>query len=398
MERLDVQQKLLQSQKLESLAVMAGGIAHDFNNLLMGIIGNLELAISDSNLDPMIRGRLDSALAASERSAELSTKMLIYSGSGAYISSDIDLKKLLSGMRVELESLLPASSSLYIKFDDNLPLIRGEAGHIRRLVTNLATNAVEALGDLPGHVTVSVSSMECDESYLSRSRFKENPVPGEYVCLEVTDTGCGMEEEVIQKLFDPFFTTKFWGRGLGMSEVMGVVKSHRGAIHVESSVGRGTSVRVLLPAAAEHVKPLPATTSVEPHEDVVSDPASGKKTILVVDDEDLVRDMVTERLDFLGYKSITAVDGEHGVQVYKDRLNEIDLVILDFMMPGMNGVEAFEQLLDINPDVKVILSTGYTEDTVGAMFGDRKPAGILHKPYRTEILKQEMGRVLSLDD
>ena len=398
LERLEVQQKLLHAQKLESLAVMAGGIAHDFNNLLMGIMGNLELAISDRNLDPMIRGRLESALKASERSAELSTKMLIYSGSGAYIPRDIDLKKLLSEMKDELESLIPGSSSLYINVDDNLPLIRGEEGHVRRLVTNLATNAVEALGDLPGHVIISTSSMECDESYLSRSRFKENPVPGKYVCLEVTDTGCGMEEDVIQKLFDPFFTTKFWGRGLGMSEVMGVVKGRGGAIHVESSVGQGTTVRVLFPVASGQVKSTPVPTIGAPSGGVKAASSPHRKTILVIDDEDLVRDMVTERLDFLGYKSITAVDGQHGAEVYKDRLNEIDLVILDFMMPRMNGVEAFSKLLEIDQDVKVILSTGYTEDTVSAMFGDRKPASILHKPYRIEILKQELERILSSDD
>ena len=398
LEKLEVQQKLLHAQKLESLVVMAGGIAHDFNNLLMGIMGNIELVMSDSNIDPMMRRRLESALKASERSAELSTKMLIYSGSGAYIPADIDLKKLLSEMTGELEFLLPKSATLNIDIDEKLPLIRGEVGHIKRLITNLATNASEALGDLPGHVVISVSSMDCDEPFLSQSRFRENPVPGKYVCVEVSDTGCGMEEDVIQKLFDPFFTTKFWGRGLGMSEVLGVVKGHGGAIHVDSSVGQGTTVRVLLPAVAEHVKSHPASTMDAPPQYETPESATHRKTILVIDDEDMVREMVTERLDILGYKSLTAVDGEQGVQVYKDRFNEIDLVLMDFMMPRMNGVEAFERLLEIDPDVKVILSSGYAEDTVNSMCGDRKPSGILQKPYRIEILREELGRILSIDN
>ncbi len=398
LEKLDVQQKLLHAQKLESLVVMAGGIAHDFNNLLMGIMGNLELVISDPNIDPVIRQRLESALTASERSAELSTKMLIYSGSGAHIPADIDLKKLLSEMKPDLEQSLTGSATLHMNIDNDLPSVRGEAGHIKRLITNLVTNAWEALGDLPGHITVTASYMDCDESYLSQSSFKATPIPGKYVYIQVSDDGCGMEDEAVEKIFDPFFTTKFWGRGLGMSEVLGMVKGHGGTIHVESSVGRGTTVRVLLPAAAEHVRPIPAKKGVEAHEDLRAQSSSDKKTILVIDDEDLVRDMVMARLDILGYESLAAVDGEQGVEIYKRRINEIDMVLMDFMMPRMNGVEAFEQLLKIDPNVKVILSSGYTEETLGKMFVDRKPDGILHKPYGLDTLKQHLDRILSPDN
>ena len=395
LEKLEVQQKLLHAQKLESLVVMAGGIAHDFNNLLMGIMGNLELVMSDPYIDPVTRQRLESALRASERSAELSTKMLIYSGSGAHIPADIDLKKLLSEMKPDLEQSLTGSATLHMNIDNDLPSIRGDAGHIKRLITNLVTNAWEALGDLPGHITVTASYMDCDESYLSQSSFKATPIPGKYVYIQVSDDGCGMEDEAVERIFDPFFTTKFWGRGLGMSEVLGMVKGHGGAIHVESSVGRGTTVRVLLPAAAEHVRAIPAKKGVEAHEALTSQSSSAKKTILVLDDEDLVRDMVMERLDILGYESLAAVDGEQGVEIYKRRINEIDMVLMDFMMPRMNGVEAFEQLLKIDPNVKVILSSGYTEETVGKMFADRKPDGILHKPYGLDTLKQHLDRILS---
>ena len=206
-----------------------------------------------------------------------------------------------------------------------------------------------------------------------------------------------MEPETHHRLFDPFFTTKFWGRGLGMAEVMGIVKGHHGAIMVLSEVGKGTTIRVLFPVLKEArsgpVQVMDVAQTLAP----ATETANRRKTILVVEDEAGVGNLVVRRLNMLGYDALVAVDGEEGVNTFRERLNDIDLVMLDFKMPKMDGAEAFEELIRINPDVKVILSSGYTEDVVLERFPGPRPAGILHKPYDMETLKAELGRLLGSD-
>ncbi len=275
--------------------------------------------------------------------------------------------------------------------------MRGDADQIQRLVMDLVVNASEAIEDQHGDVALRTGVMDCEVGYLSRSHLEEKPTPGRFIFLEVTDTGCGMDADNQRRLFDPFFTTKFTGRGLGMAEVIGVVKGHRGAIIVDSEIGKGTTIRVLFPATNE-----PQASTAQGMERVeiklsATDAANRKKTILLVEDETGVRDLVVRRLDKLGYSAITAVDGEEGIGVFRERLSEIDLVMLDFAMPKMNGVEAFKELILIKPDVKVILSSGYTEDVLLQSFPDRRPAGVLHKPYKMEALKAKLDRLLEND-
>ena len=396
-ERLESERKLLHAQKLESLGIMAGGIAHDFNNLLMGVLGNLELALTDPDLAPATRRNIEKATQASERSAELSRQMLIYSGSGFYSPKNLDLNEEAHKTGRLIETNIPKTTTLNFGINDGLPFIRGDEDQIQRVIKNLAMNAAEAIGQKDGDVTLMTGVMVCDETYLSRSRLEEKPEPGRFVFLEVTDTGCGMDAETQHRLFDPFFSTKFWGRGLGMAEVMGIVKGHHGAIIVESEVGKGTTIRVLFPVSTkiqdQPARVIEAVDSKSP----VSDSVSGRRTVLVVDDEELVRSMVLMHLEALGYDTIPAVDGAEGVHLFCERLNEIDLVLLDFVMPKMNGVEAFEELIRIKPDVKVILSSGYTEDVVAKSFPGPKPAGFLNKPYKLEAMKAELDRLLGTE-
>lgn len=246
-ERMEMERKLLQARKLESLAVMAGGIAHDFNNQLAVVLGNLELALMDRVLDPKAREQIENAITAAKRSAELSRQMQIYAGNTLYDAVDLDLNELLNKNPSLLQLCVSKYANLNLDIYSKLPPIKGDADQILRLVINLVVNASEAIGDKHGEVTIVTGVMDCDEQYLGLSRLEDKPGPGRFVFLEVTDTGSGMDSGTLDRLFDPFFSTKFWGRGLGMAEVIGIVKGHHGAIIVKSEAGNGTRIKVLFP-------------------------------------------------------------------------------------------------------------------------------------------------------
>ena len=393
-ERQAMERRLLNAQKFESLAVMAGGIAHDFNNQLAVVLGNLEIALTDQTLDTETRLGIESAVEAAKISAELSHQMRTYAGNTLYYPVALDLNEFLN----RNSSLLKLCVSNYVRLNMEshitLPPMKGDTDQIQRLVINILVNASEAIGAVDGEVTIRTGVMDCDAAYLGRSRLEDKPESGRFVFLEVTDTGCGMGTETLRRLFDPFFTTKFTGRGLGMAEVIGTVKGHHGAIMVDSEAGKGTTVRVLFPASEKTQASSARVMDVVAPKSSSSDSVPGRKTILVVEDEARVRSLVVRSLKLLGYDSITAVDGVEGVSVFRERSNEIDLVMLDFKMPKMDGVEAFEELIQIRPDVKVILSSGYTEDDVIERFSGPLPAGILHKPYDIDILEAELRRLL----
>jgi PAS domain S-box-containing protein len=248
-ERLEMERQLLHAQKLESLGVMAGGIAHDFNNQLAVVLGNLELALLDLPPDSPARESIMKAVKAAKRSAQLSGQMRTYTGDTFYNPVELDLNGLLNKNLNQLKSSLPKNVTLNKEICHELEPIKGDPDQIQRLAMNILVNAAEAIGDQDGEVRISTGVMDCDEAYLRRSSLEEQPEPGRFVFLEVRDTGCGMDSGTQYKLLDPFFTTKFWGRGIGMAEVRGIVKGHRGAIIVDSKVGKGTTIRVLFPAA-----------------------------------------------------------------------------------------------------------------------------------------------------
>jgi signal transduction histidine kinase len=248
-ERLEMERKLLHAQKLESLGVMAGGIAHDFNNQLAVVLGNLELGLMDQTLGPKTRHSIESAVEAAKRSAELSRQMLVYTGNTLYRPVELDLNELLNKNGDLLKLGFAKDVTLNLESYSAIPPIKGDPHQLQRVIVNLVANASEAIGDQNGNVTIRTGVMDCDEVYLSHSQLEEKPGPGRFVFLEVSDTGSGMDPETQRKLFDPFFSTKFWGRGLGMAELIGIVKGHHGAILVDSAVGKGTTVRVLFPAA-----------------------------------------------------------------------------------------------------------------------------------------------------
>ena len=392
--KLDMERRLLHAQKLESLGVMAGGIAHDFNNLLMAILGNLDLARLD--LSPVSRSRpfIDQALVAARRAADLTNQMLAYSGKGRFDLKPFDLSELVQEMAHLLKASISKTVTLNLQMDGDLPSIVADPSQIQQIIMNLIVNASEAIGEHPGVVTISTGSLDCDQGYLQRSRLKEKPAPGAYVFIEVRDTGCGMDEETKDRLFDPFFTTKFTGRGLGMAAVLGIVSGHKGAIMVESEPGKGATIRVMFPASdrGKTIKGKKPGVSAMEGEGVAMGLVLG--TILVADDEDMVRDLCKSMIERLGYKVITACDGEEAVKIFRENASEIVCVILDLTMPRLDGMAAFDELRHIKADVKVILSSGYDEQETTERFIGKGLAGFIKKPYQLSILRAELGRVL----
>jgi PAS domain S-box-containing protein len=393
-QKLDMERRLLHAQKLESLGVMAGGIAHDFNNLLMAILGNLDLARLD--LSPVSRSRpfIDQALKAARRAADLTNQMLAYSGKGRFDLKPFDLSELVQEMAHLLKASISKTVTLNLQMEGNLPSIVADPSQIQQIIMNLIVNASEAVGEHPGVVTITTCALECDQGYLQNSRLKEKQNPGTYVFFEVRDTGCGMDDETKDRLFDPFFTTKFTGRGLGMAAVLGIVSGHKGAIMVESEPGEGTTIRVMFPASQGKItlKGIKSGVSAVDVENVVTAPASGM--VLIADDEDMVRDLCRSMVERLGYKVITAKDGEEAVKIFHEHATEIVCVILDLTMPKLDGLAAYDELRRIKPDVKVIISSGYNEQETTDRFAGKGLAGIIKKPYQLSNLGTELTRVL----
>ncbi len=393
-ERIGMERRLLHAQKLESLGVLAGGIAHDFNNLLMAILGNLDLALmSMSNVAPA-RSNIEQAVQATHMAAELTRQMLAYSGKGRFIVSEIDINELVEENAQLFRASISRNTIFNLNLDRGISPVEADAGQVQQIIMNLITNASEAIGEKAGAIALSTAMMDCDDEYLSQSRIEEKPHAGRFTCLEVTDTGCGMDRDVQDRLFDPFFTTKFTGRGLGMCAVLGIVRGHEGALFIESSVGKGTTVKVFFPAARQ------ATVTAMPTDDTAVQQVSGerpmvsKQTILLVDDEDMVRQVCMSMLEKLGFKVIAAKDGMEAVDIFKERAREIDCVLLDLSMPRMDGLAAFKEMILIKPGIKAILVSGYNEQEAIQRFSAQGLAGFIQKPYRLQVLRKELNQTI----
>ena len=385
--KLEMERQLLHAQKMDSLGALAGGIAHDFNNLLAVIMSNIELAISDLPMTSPAQDSLTNALLAGKRAAELTRQMLAYSGRGRFVTTQVDLSKLVNGLSDLLKVSISKSVRLELNLASDLPLILADAAQIQQVLMNLVTNASEAIGDKPGVITVSTSVRECDASYLAETRTGNRPRPGRFAILEVSDTGCGMDESVRAKLFDPFFTTKFVGRGLGMSAVLGIVQGHQGAIMVSSKPRKGTVVSAVLPAIVKAAplgsagEPLPFTIPRAP-----AAPLSG--TVLVAEDEAQVRSLTELLLKRLGLQVLCAEDGERAVELFRQHAGEIKFVLMDLTMPKLNGREAMAEIRKIRPDTKVVLTSGYESDDIIGSYQEHGFDAFIQKPCDLETFKK----------
>lgn len=382
-----LESRVLQGQKMESLGVLAGGVAHDFNNLLTIIIGNASLALMEMLPDSSGLKYIQRIEEAAHRAADLCAQMLAYSGRGHFQVQSVALNRILDEMRHLLETIISPKSVLRIKLADELPTAEADAGQIRQIILNLVTNADEALEEENGIISVSTGVMSSLKADSDHSLFLEEMKDGAYVYLEVSDTGCGIDEEVQSKIFDPFFTTKFTGRGLGLAAVLGIVRGHKGAIQVDSQPGRGSTIKVLLPAVAvEETQVLSETLAITP--------AKPDATILIVEDEEGVRTLTQYTLKQAGYTILTANDGKEGVEVFQKHHDDISMVLLDMTMPRMTGEEAFREMRLIHPGVRVLLTSGYNEQEATTRFAGKGLAGFIQKPYRPQELLTQIRAIL----
>ena len=386
-EREQLDRKMQDAQKLESLGVLAGGIAHDFNNLLTSILGNASIASMSIPAGSDAYNSVDQIITASMRAADLCKQMLAYSGRGRFVLQRLDLSELVEQTTQMLQISISKKAVLRFHLEKGLPAIEADATQIRQIVMNLVINASEAIGDQSGIISLSTGLTRVDRDYLRGTLADESIPDGEYVSLEVSDSGCGMSPETKAKIFDPFFTTKFTGRGLGLAAVLGIVRGHRGSMKVYSEPGRGTTFKILFPAtggAAEKQDITPGAVKKQRY--------SG--TVLIIDDEETVRSTVCRMMEMLGFECILAADGRQGVDIAAKDPSKYSLVLLDLTMPHMDGEQAFAELRRIRSDFRVVLMSGFNAQEALVKFSGKGLASFLQKPFSLSALRAILNEVL----
>ncbi len=390
--RLALERKLLEGQKLESLGLLAGGVAHDFNNLLTGILGNAGLARlalpSGASVDP----QLHAIETASMRAAELCRQMLAYAGKGRFIVEPTDLNHLTEGLLPLLQISTARQATLRLELTRPLPAVVADPTQLRQIIMNLVINAADAIhearGDEGGEIVVTTGVAAASRAMLDAAVAGAALPAGDYVFLEVQDTGCGMAPDVIAKIFDPFFTTKFAGRGLGLAAVLGIVRSHQGALLVASAPGRGSTFRLLLPPAPDGTPAAPAAVAAS------TGSWSHPGNVLLIDDDEAVRVVAGQLLGTFGLAARLAPDGQAGLALFREDPAGYELVVLDLLMPGLNGEETLELLRAVRPDIRVLLISGYHEGEMLSRHAASGPLAFLHKPFTRDALEQKLRELL----
>ncbi len=386
--RSEIETQRLQAKKMESLGTMAGSIAHNFNNLLMVVLGNLELAREDLPASSNTITNIQRASNAAQRAADLSGMMLTYVGQLKKESVPVNLSQVVRGVLETLDEPTTANVTLDLDLAEPMPLVDADADQMRQMVTGFVTNAIEALENRGGRVHITTGSMHCDRIYLATTYLKEDMPEGLYAYVEVADTGSGMDEETLSNVFDPFFSTKFTGRGLGMAAVLGIIRSHGGAIKVSSAKNEGAVFTALFPIQGISMSrskqgPLPFETT------------SAKQVVLLVDDEPMVREVGRQFLERLGCQVLEAANGQQALDIFLRAQDNIDCVLLDYTMPGMDGLETMQRLKTIRNDATIIISSGYTRQQLEDLFADSVPDDFIQKPFQMKALREKLNRAIS---
>ncbi|CAN5923046.1 hypothetical protein BH11MYX3_BH11MYX3_20700 [soil metagenome] len=369
-----LERRMVDAQRAESLGVLAGGLAHDFNNLLVAILGNADLGLRDIPVGAPGRAALENVRTAGLRAAELTAQLLAYAGRAGVSAARVEPAPIVEELLRISASRMPANAVATVDIPAEL-WIRGDAGQFRQVVLNLLVNAREALGDQGGTIEITARPMRLDGAPHPDDVL--TATAGSYVMLEVKDDGSGMSAESRRRIFDPFFTTKPTGHGLGLAALLGIVRSHAGGLRLQSVLGKGSTFQVMWPAAAE----------TDPAARIEAIPV--RRTVLVIDDEDLVRDVVARMVEDLGYLAVTAADGVLGLEVVDQQ--SIDIVLVDLTMPRMSGADVVSALRVRRPTLPIVLCTGYDRDRQGPVEAD----AYLPKPFRIEALEHTLAKLLA---
>jgi PAS domain S-box-containing protein len=378
-ERRLLEGKLLDKERLDSLAMLAGGVAHDFNNLLTSVLGHADLLVPQLADTSPAHVHVDAIIVAARRAADLSSQLLAFSGKGKFVAEPVRLQTFLLEMQPLLEALI--ASRCRIEYDlSPAAVIEADLTQLRQIVMNLVLNAVEASVGPGGTVRLRVSTLVCERSRLAKLLLGEDLPEGSYAVIEVADAGCGMTPETQARMFEPFFSTKHSGRGFGLAAVFGIVRSHRGALDVETAPGQGATVRVFFPTTDR-----PTTAPAPPLPTTI--PVCGSGTVLVVDDDPSIRTLARSVLESAGFTVWTAADGVDALDVFRRHTADIRAVLLDLTMPRMGGAEVLRHLRTLSTDLPVILTSGFTDSECLGPLGEDRHARFLPKPYRrTELL------------
>ena len=379
---VQLEKQLRQAQKMEAIGTLAGGIAHDFNNLLLGIQGNISLSLLDLGAESPLFSSLKKIEQYVQNGVELTRQLLGFARGGKYEVRLTNLNRLLEDQNLLFSR---ANKAVVFKdeFDTGLWNVEADQDQIEQVILNIYMNALQAMPE-GGTLTVGTENFTIDEERFIPYRVKA----GDYIKITVTDTGIGMDGKTQKRIFDPFFTTREMGRGtgLGLASVYGIIKNHEGFIDVSSQKDQGTRFEIYLPASR---KPAPAQQLK------VEEFSPGHETILLVDDEEMIIDVGQRMLEKLGYETLVAMDGVEAIKSYKTRGKEISLVILDMVMPKISGGETFDRLKQINPDIKVILCSGYSIDGQATEILKRGCNAFIQKPFNLKTLSQHIRAVLN---
>jgi PAS domain S-box-containing protein len=382
-----MQLQIQQAQKLESLGVMAGGIAHDFNNLLLGVIGNADIALLNIDPDDKNHPYLKDIMASAQRAADLCSQLLAYSGKGRFVVQPIDLSELVYEMTHLLDVSIDKKVEVKYEIDDALPAIEADVTQMQQIIMNLVLNASDAIGGEAGVITIAIQKQHFAKNEINLLLNMKDMDAGDYLVFECRDSGGGMDTFTKERIFDPFYSTKGLGHGLGLAAVVGIVQGHGGGMTVDSKVGKGTTIKIVLPVSerkAVSIK-LDSGSKVE---------SSGSGTILVVDDEPMILTFAKQAMEKLGYRVLVAENGKIAVDICKDHMDDIDLVLLDMTMPVMDGKETYEELSKLNPEIKVIVSSGFNEEETISQFAGKETVRFIQKPYRVAALQDVVNQSL----
>jgi len=366
---------------MEAIGTLAGGIAHDFNNLLMVIQGNASLMLLDVDPSHPHYEMLSSIVKQVQSGSRLTNQLLGYARKGKYDVRPFQLNQLVEETSTTFGRTRNEININRTLTDDQFP-IEGDIGQIEQILMNLLVNAADAM---PAGGDIFLRTINIPHGDMKGKLY--NPKPGDYILLTVADTGIGMDPKTVQHIFEPFFTTKELGRGtgLGLASVYGIVKGHGGYVDVESEKGQGTTFKIYLPASKEEVY-----NTIELPDNILK----GTGTILLVDDEEAVLEVGEKLLKVMGYHVLTAREGREAIDVYKKHRETVDLVLLDIIMPNMKGGEVFDCLKEINPDIKVLLSSGYSIDGEASKILERGGKGFIQKPFHLERLSETIRAIL----